>query len=392
MKRVISTIAVLGMFFNMGMSASAVQLTDAVLERVSWGVDAANDMLDDFSHDRSGGQIYPENYAGVYFDDEMNLHVGLTDVEESEVRAYDASYFSDTDVVYDQKVYSLNYLNEIQEVLAEEVPFVTIGIQQSLNRVHIVTNDANTEAMVEEILQSRYPYDAGHSPVYVEYEPNVNFVFPFISEEQEPLSCDNDAMRAGYEAIGGSRIVSEYGTCTLGITGEYDGEPAFLTCAHSAIYPGDEVYRNSRLIGVGADRDLGKTGDWATVFLDSAWEVTPSVYGRNGRIIEIEGVKDAIENMPMAKYGSTAGYAEGKVTETNVKGNIEDIALGSLVPVSRLIKIEGNETMAEPGDSGGPVYWENNFYGTVTGTNPNDYTILLASPIPSGFDPCTTRN
>ena len=75
-----------------------------------------------------------------------------------------------------------------------------------------------------------------------------------------------------------------------------------------------------------------------------------------------------------------------------MKGNIEDIALGSLVPVSRLIKIEGNETMAEPGDSGGPVYWENNFYGTVTGTNPNDYTILLASPIPSGFDPCTTRN
>lgn len=173
MKRFTAAMITLGVCLSMGISAGVAELSDEMQERVSIGVDAANDLYDSFSHNGEGEPIYPDNYAGVYFDDEMKLHVCFTDLEAA---GHVASYFADTDVVYEQRRYSMQYLTEIKEVIANEVPFTCICVNATANQVLMDTDDPAAEEMVEEILQSRYPYEPGYSPVRVEYAPNSGFV------------------------------------------------------------------------------------------------------------------------------------------------------------------------------------------------------------------------
>lgn len=390
MKRFTAAMITLGVCLSMGISAGAMELSQEMEERVSQGVDAANELFDSFSRSREDEIIYPDNYAGVYFDDEMKLHVCFTDLEAA---GHVASYFADTDVVYEQRRYSMQYLTEIKDDIKDEVPFQCIGVNATANQVLLDTNDPATEDMVEEILQSRYPYEPGYSPVKVKYEPGGGFQTLLAYDEPvEPENDTNDA-RASYDAIGGMALKSKDGSrFTLGICGEYNGKPSFLTCGHSGVFPKDPVYRNSRLIGTGTKRHMGKQGDWAIVALDSAWNTTPSVYGKNGKIVEIERTKSAVENMPIGKYGSTTGYTTGTVIQVDTEGYEEDPALGTSVLIKQLVKIQGAEGIAKPGDSGGPVYWENNFYGNVVGIYLKDPSIMSYTPVPSGFTPCTTRD
>ena len=198
--RFIAAILSLGVCLRIGIAAGVIVLPNAMEERVSQGVDAANELFDSFDRNREDEIIYPDNYAGVYFDDEMKLHVCFTDLEAA---GHIASYFADTDVVYEQRRYSMKYLTEIEDDIIDEVPFTFICVNATANQVLLDTNDPATEDMVEEILQSRYPYEPGYSPVKVRYEPGCGIQTLLAYDDPvEPENDTNDA-RASYDAIGG---------------------------------------------------------------------------------------------------------------------------------------------------------------------------------------------
>ena len=95
-----------------------------------------------------GGWIYDEQFAGVWYDDNYNLNIGLATDNESRVDTRKSD-----GVVYHERKFSYNTLIEIHGELEKLMPKFTIfsvGMMPQHNQVEVILED---ESQIKNIIQ-----------------------------------------------------------------------------------------------------------------------------------------------------------------------------------------------------------------------------------------------
>ena len=187
--------------------------------------------------------------------------------------------------------------------------------------------------------------------------------------------------------VGGDKLYDR----TVGICGTYNGRDAILTCGHGGTYVGQELYFEGNSVPVRVERVRfanNASFDYAiaTVFSDSGLTLTNKVINdvkySNGNLgsTTITSTKPGFPTEgDVCKYGATGKFGVYSITDSKIGVSMYDQATNKDYFINGLIEctyVRGNKVA--PGDSGGPVYSEHVFYGTISAGNG---TTVYYSPI-----------
>ncbi|WP_254666035.1 S1 family peptidase [Streptomyces sp. WMMB 322] len=166
--------------------------------------------------------------------------------------------------------------------------------------------------------------------------------------------------------LGGDAIFAEGTRCSLGFNVQVDGAPAFLTAGHcgnaAQNWTSDEA--GAQALGSITDSQFPET-DFAIATLDDAQAEAPSAVNLDplgegqGGTQEITGAAEAAVGMPVQRSGSTTGLSDGEVT-----GLDATVDYGGGDVVNGMIQ---TNVCAEPGDSGGAMFSEDQAVGLTSG-------------------------
>ena len=301
----------------------------------------------------------PSDYAGIYADESGTLVLCVTEgnkykynkmlsniVERQTVLTDSYSLKDNTSSVVkiEEKTYSYNLLNSIQDALDSHLDDFKIQQTAILQEKNILKITINDELMKEHITNYLYENIVG-------FEPDaVCYVF---SESRAVAPKPNHACNGVkfYHAL----FASSYGT--LGFNGKYidsSGKTHYGVFTNAHVAPNGEKMKISALKTVGTTRFsyIGGSLDIAFVEFNSGWEVTDRMLeeSNSNGIFRAATADEFYEGALTNKYGATTGKQSGRVLSTSVSTRVEyDDGVKTINDVFEF----SNKT--EGGDSGGPV-------------------------------------
>ncbi len=286
---------------------------------------------------------YSNNFAGIYKNQEDELIVGVLELG-------DYNTFGG-EVLYVEQEFSYNYLlslkKRIVNIMKDFPNFVGVGIKDDYNRLDVFVERSQQTEEIERLLKKEDLLD--------------NKAINYIVKEGIRTTSNSTA-------YGGDRI----NTQTLGIEGRfgticanaYDnstGKYGVLTNYHVA--KSDEMFLGGSFgakIGTATKVHLGGTLDAAFIPFENQnnWEITKnaisgtSIYSN----IYLGKKEDIIVNAPIIKFGQTTGITDGVITHTNYSAvvNYGTTEESNFVTIEKAFRCSAK---SEPGDSGGPIYY-----------------------------------
>ena len=272
---------------------------------------------------------FPDNYAGIFIDDNDVLHVCYT----SDVKSILNNNIDG--VIYEKAEYSYNYLLEIYNVISSNMIALSVdsvAINEFDNKVKVAADESRYNVIIDFLKDSINNFD----PKSI-----------LLSKPEKIVATD----------AGGSSIQTSSSTFTLGYnayqasTGKY----GFVTCAH-AVSIGSTVNRTGWFgSALGSVSKRQYSGNIDAAFVPYNDQSNKTKYSKTGHNITGTYSRLAITSgMNVTKYGHTTGLTHGKVSYPNATIIVKEKYFQDQVQI---------EIRQEKGDSGGPVVF--NFNGPI---------------------------
>lgn len=340
-----------------------------------------------FDLSEQGCDIYPDDYAGAWYED-GTLFVGLSSFDE--IHEYKEVLDEFSCVEYVEMDLSLNQLNKIRddmyELIADDIEISYYYVDIKSNTIVFATSESQEAAsdMFSNILDSSVSTLDLNVCGTMEIDESLFTIIEggkFV--EQASLHGGK-----GY-ALGSnpSIAVASVGVCGTIHDDDTDYE-GFITCGHGMTVTGTDakVYIDNVLYGSTFYTMFYNNcyGDWAAVKkTSSSFTNTNMIYGSSASFTRnITDTMDELSpGMTFMKYGEYGGYCEGTVEYVDIS-----------IPISDTITVNGY-TLASldsgtsfGGDSGGPYYTQNtgnsyNFVGVHAGVieyeNSEEVTLIF---------------
>jgi hypothetical protein len=349
---------------------------------------------------------YPENYAGAYINDDGKLIILVTAPNDSkksrsdrleyysgyvnlqEIKKMDTGFKAEKieEVIdFEEVVYSLNELNDLLVSTVDDVSreFAITGyyVNTFNNRITINIESASYEKATASIDKYRNPRLATNKDVPLSFE---------IGVVTDPSAYHTGGQGYYYHGSDGGR--------TLGFTGWYNGQRAYLSCGHSSTSKvGNTAKYGSTTVGTVADKQWSNNGngDWSIVYLNSSETMgglikqnySGSVYGKIKK-----RVNSVTKGTIVYHFGhTTQTWSSYEVIDTLPSFKWNDTGTGTVYTILNQVKcVLKTGSLAGSGDSGGPYVTANgnNEYsavGTHTGENSGYAYFSPMSCVPSNF-------
>lgn len=268
---------------------------------------------------------YPENFGGIYIDNENKLHIAYVDG----VDALDDS-MQDYEVKYDVVKYSFNYLCQISSLLSDNMSdfnITIVSVDEMQNKLVVAIDKEFETELIEWLSENISNFDSNC----------ISFV--------DPVSiASTDA--------GGTSIKSN-GGFTLGYNARKSstGKYGFVTCGHGVSAVGDTVKRNNfwgTSLGKVSNRRFGDTIDACFVTYSNQSNITTACLV-GGNLTGTYSSSQITSGMIVDKYGATTNARSGRVTSGSASVSCDGVTFRDQVQMS---------IRQERGDSGAPVVHE----------------------------------
>ncbi|MDE6853204.1 MAG: S1 family peptidase [Lachnospiraceae bacterium] len=302
--------------------------------------------------------IYPDNFAGDYIDYDT-LHVQVTDEKAIDYYKDLLSEYSDA-VVYDIVDYSYNELfGETENFVAsidEDYGVVSFGVDVTQNKglVNVIATDY--EALTLNIKKSKQN----------------------ISEKLIIKPQKNYIQSTAISLVAGSPISYNGGNFTLGGSGTYNGNTAFVSCGH-AVVKGGTVKSGGTAIGTVAVKQYANRqyGDYSIITANSDYTTTSRVFTANGNVTNFRGyLNNPAVGTYVYRYGNATGQAYCEITRTDLIFLADNTYY--IYGITEAELITGTDAK---GNSGGPVRNDNYFCGVQLGDDDvNNPTYIYFTP------------
>lgn len=321
---------------------------------------------------------YPDYYAGCYIGDDNLLHIRVCYSSKNVVPEILELLHEYQDViVIEYGEYSRNELLEYADSLANElmdkgIAVTSWGVDEITSKVQIGVLD--TEVMSTQVLLN---------------ENELSSLQPAIAEI-EIKAQDYLELESLTNGDPGSLINGSY---SLGVYGYYNGQRAFVTCAHGGAVVGGTAtigsYATGRYTYVQCAHD--EIGDYAIGLLNGSVTMK-HIFGSNDDYVIMGMAYSPLVGSDLYKYGGMSdSYASGEVIirDTTFPVNY----LGNSITVKGISGMEIVSGSTTGGDSGGPyVTYDYRFCGTHEGKlTDGTRTIVYFTPgkyiYRSGFTP-----
>lgn len=295
----------------------------------------------------NGERLYHGQFAGVWYDDDGKLNIGVTNDKRIEER--------NPDVTYVMRDFSWNVLRDIRDAasaLISQYSVIGVGLTPQYNQVRVTVESKN---YVTEILeQLRW------------LTPNIEYAIGFEIGEIPTLASSRNPIHGGRNII---RENGNGGTITAKAICNETNRRGIITNAHVA-RRGIRVFNNSgfrRYIGTPAQWYFNDTVDATFIPFDdeSQWEFTSSaahMYREDEIVIPVtyqapdrQWIEDAAETagMQVAKFGSATHRTTGVIEAIGVGMLTRHPEDGSLHTFHDQIR---HTAFAYEGDSGSPLF------------------------------------
>lgn len=310
------------------------------------------------SFDWNETYIYPDDFAGDFIDYDT-LHVQVTD--EATIDYYKGllSEYSDA-VVYDIVDYSYNELfGEAENFVAsidEDYGVVSFGVDVTQNKGLVDVIATDYEALTLNIEKSKQN----------------------ISEKLIIMPQENYIQSTATSLVAGSPISYNGSNFTLGGSGTYNGNTAFVSCGH-AVVQGGTVKSGGTTIGTVAVKQYANRqyGDYSIITANSGYTSTSRVFTANGNVTNFRGyLNNPAVGTYVYRYGNVTGQAYCEIKRTNLTVLADNTY--NIYGMTEAKLITGTDAK---GNSGGPVRNDDYFCGVQHGDdNANNPTYIYFTP------------
>ncbi len=281
-----------------------------------------------------GGYIFPDGYAGEYFNDDGDLIIMVSDSAIDDFRYLTEKY---TDVSLETVEYSRNELQEIADEYAESFKdYYCYYVDPNINRV-VFTTDEETCKVMNEMVQSD------------------DLPITFKTDTALDLGLTIRASKILTNSTKGISVSSGAGAT------DSNGNKYIITCGHG-MSVGDTIKFEGNVIGKVSYVKFANngSGDLSVIKLNSGMGISSLVAFNDGTEY-IESVGDLTFSTGIGYLqGGVSGYAPFAVSQVNVTFTykiddkiytIKNLTVGELNPAYYDCGI--------PGDSGSPIYYYN---------------------------------
>lgn len=294
---------------------------------------------------------YPENFGGLYIDNDNNLHISyVNSLDSLKKKELNKNYIS-----YDHVTYSFNYLSSIVDCLTNvmiDMSISSVYVDETINKVIISTNDNNIPAITD--------YLRTHITNF--YVESIDFC-PYIES-----NCTQNP---------GTIITANGASCTLGfnVLNRETQKWGFVTCGHG-ISVGDKIKKDNLFkttLGTVQKRQFGGSIDACY----AEYKSQSNIVVNDGSGVALTGTfasSEIVTGMSVYKTGIASYTQAGKVISTNASVTLQSDG----VTLTDQIQLE---ILQIPGDSGAPVYRE--LVGPMEEGKPRPTTLLGIATVTS---------
>lgn len=348
---------------------------------------------------------YPDNYAGAYISDSGTLVVQITKTNDHKISGTDSikDYLVYVDILaikekdaefkaesieeiieFEQVAYSLNELNDMLvnsvDNVSKEFPVTGYYVDTRNNTINISIEISSYEKAIASI--------DTYKSSKLTADKEIPLVFE-VGEVTEPDAYHMGGQGYYYHGSDGGR--------TLGFTGWYNGQRAYLTCGHNSNFEvGDTAKYGSTTVGTIADKQWSNNGngDWSIAYLNSG-ETIGGLIKQNYSGTIVGKIKARVNSVAVGtivyRFGNaTQGWSSLEVKGINLTMPWTDVGTNTTYNIKSQVKCElktGPESAG--GDSGGPYVIANgsnySAVGTHTGKNSGFMYFSPMSCVPPHF-------
>jgi|GEM_PF-4767257 len=340
---------------------------------------ANNNLYNALPKDNFGNAIFPDDFAGSFIDeDDYKLVIQLTKITDEQILYYSKLCNDSSAIKFAEVEYSWKYLESMMQYVNllhnKGIQILSAEIQIQENCFFIKTPTEQVD-IASNILENEWKTDT----------------FPVFISEGSPVQQ--------YSSLcGGDRIYNTYSQqgCSLGVCGSFNGNNAFVTCGHGNGWQTTITHlTNYNATGIVESQSFSLNynapsyGDYSIVRITNNTK-TMLVRGQNGTLYTVTNIFVPTPNAYVIKYGNSSGYglyqmesAIALITNTVTTGSYPTIPGGTSQNAYAKYLYPAHYcsvgTVAQPGDSGGPVYYLDGSSAKVLGT-------VVGSP---GLEPYT---
>ena len=388
-------------------------------------LEAFNEIYDLVIFDTAETSEYHDYYSGSYINDENVLVICVKKDGDALVNMINNALGDEYEVDYEFCDWSKNEVlafakSEMSTLSSKATVTVNSGYYSAQDNAYILEVTNTSE---EPVLSSAAKRDSGIPVVIREVEVN------------QPIVCDNSDLEyeqtvtttAVYTPIYGgmamqlrcyhnNTYVPYIDGATIALCGYFNGEPCVLTAAHCCMDTDDtqkDLYMDYNFTVHLEETSLQVrgTGDYAALKIPSGYIATNNIKtSSSGNVSPIAGYSTSLEipeNTIIYKYGAATELTASKViSSTGSTGSYPDEVSPLFVSIPVYAEeYENNphnhDPIADPGDSGGPVWTLNTQGGVIivgivqAKSNPTTditvanklYTTPIRFPLLAGFIP-----
>jgi hypothetical protein len=299
---------------------------------------------------RAGEDIYSDHFAGVWYDQDENLNIGVTNNEGARTRS--------SEVVYHNRQFSYNFLRRVQNAICNLMPTYSIvgtGVQPQYNRTRISLLSENYIEVVKAYLESRNLLEV--EALYFEItKPGELLSNPLHSggligrQEQGGVGYGTLSAKATCNATGRRGIISNHHVTPV-------GRRIYQHTMGQHLQPHNYIGTSERgwfggLIDA-AFIPFANSSNWQFTSSASFWSypnrepvhVIPHTY-------QVASRNEIVVGQLVAKYGQETGISTGRITDVGVSMWVGVPPLWG----ARFTDQIRTDVYARVGDSGAPVF------------------------------------
>lgn len=308
------------------------------------------DTMDRYLGASSETHMYTEQFAGIWYDSDGKLNVGVTNNERAASRS--------KEVLYHTHQFSYNFLNELHGELVALMDIYSIssvGITPQYNQVRVeLSSEEDITKIIAQLVKLSFNEEVIKAINFVVEIQEV--VFTSRSIHGGEMITDND----GYSGTLAAKAVCNR-TGRRGVITNAHVAPANTAVYHGGI-SGERIgtraqWQESGIVDA-AFIPYDNPDEWEHTSSASYWEniisnitVIPTTY-------QVAVQSDIVVGLPIAQFGKKTGRTDGKIEEINVTRNVEG---------TRFTDQIRHSARTDFGDSGGPVFITSNNRYTLAG-------------------------
>ena len=297
--------------------------------------------------------VYPDDYCGEYIGEDNKLHIIVTD--EASFQEYYEILEDYLDVIdMSTSKWSHNYLMSEMEQFIDGIPkcaWVSYGVDVYSNMGCI-----DTISGYEEYIIDNYELEYDKNTDRYIYKDCITFDFGYSSFNLE----------SSYAA---GTVISCPLTGTMGGSGTYGNGVGLVTAGHCSVNIGNSASISGVGVGTVVKRkyESGGYGDYTIIYANNNTTATNMIIAGGGAMNYIHGyVNNPSVGTVLNKFGFVSLNAVCVVTATDMTVNTGTVSIHGMLKT----KILSGSTA--DGDSGGPCWKNDYFYGIHCGSSVAD--------------------